>query len=338
MEFVCYSDWNQLPNSADDLFLQGQRESLFFSRPWLENLTSTAFDQQQTLLFACVIDEQSVVAILPLVKLDDQTWGALKHNYSSLFSLLLAKENQTAILECLVQGLSDLPFQSLRLEPVGNDDVNINALQETMEAHGFICHRTFRFYNWIHSTNEESYTDYLAERPTKLRNTIKRKTRKLQREHGFDIRMYKDEEALEAMEDYYTAYHSSWKAKELYRPIIDGMVQRFAAFDWTRLGVLYIDDKPTAAQLWFVVEGKASIFRLAYDQQWKSYSPGSILTAYLMEYVIDTDKVTEIDFLTGNEIYKQDWMSERRERCGLVCINKPTQRNWLQRVLNRFSS
>jgi hypothetical protein len=39
-----------------------------------------------------------------------------------------------------------------------------------------------------------------------------------------------------------------------------------------------------------------------------------------MEYVIDTDRVEEIDFLTGNDAYKQDWMSERRERFLLSCV------------------
>lgn len=39
-----------------------------------------------------------------------------------------------------------------------------------------------------------------------------------------------------------------------------------------------------------------------------------------MEHVIDTDQVEEIDFLTGNEAYKQDWMSERRERFALSCV------------------
>jgi hypothetical protein len=38
-----------------------------------------------------------------------------------------------------------------------------------------------------------------------------------------------------------------------------------------------------------------------------------------MEYVIDIDRVEEIDFLTGNDAYKQDWMSERREHWGLYC-------------------
>ena len=32
------------------------------------------------------------------------------------------------------------------------------------------------------------------------------------------------------------------------------------------------------------------------------------------------NKVEEIDFLTGNEPYKQDWMSVRRERWALVFI------------------
>ena len=39
-----------------------------------------------------------------------------------------------------------------------------------------------------------------------------------------------------------------------------------------------------------------------------------------MEYVINTDKVVEIDFLTGNEAYKQDWMSHRRECFALSCV------------------
>ena len=44
--------------------------------------------------------------------------------------------------------------------------------------------------------------------------------------------------------------------------------------------------------------------------------------SYLLEHVIDTDKVTDIDFLSGNDAYKKDWMSERRERFALVCVKK----------------
>lgn len=128
------------------------------------------------------------------------------------------------------------------------------------------------------------------------------------------------------MSDYYAAYSASWKANEQYSGLVDGMVDGFSKPGWSRLAILYIQGRPAAAQLWFVLHRKASIFRLAYDETWRQYSPGSILTSYLMEYVIETDQVEEIDFLTGNETYKQDWMSERRERWALSCmkIREPT--------------
>ena len=73
---------------------------------------------------------------------------------------------------------------------------------------------------------------------------------------------------------------------------------------------------------------------LSIGSAWKQYSPGSILTRFLMEYVIDTDKVDEIDFLTGNERYKQDWMSQRKARWEFVCGNNPKPRNMRERLID----
>ena len=60
--------------------------------------------------------------------------------------------------------------------------------------------------------------------------------------------------------------------------------------------------------------------------------------SYLMEYVIDTDKVDEIDFLTGNDRYKQDWMSERRERWELTCVRKSEPEVKANRFFRTFHS
>jgi hypothetical protein len=189
-----------------------------------------------------------------------------------------------------------------------------------MQTDGFYCERIFRFYNWIYHVQGKSYEEYMAARPAKLRNTISRKKRKLEREIGYRIRLYTGEEVPSRMSDYYAVYNASWKANEQYVDFLDGVVASYSARGWTRLAVLYASDQPIAAQLWFVAHGKASIFRLVYDKVWKAYSPGSILTAFLMEHVIDQCKVDEIDFLTGNDVYKQDWMSERRERFALSCV------------------
>lgn len=340
MKFVCYADWDQLPDSANALFEQGEKGSLFFSRPWFENLMS-ALDDDQVLL-ACVVAGDRVLAILPLIKSAGNNYLSLRHRYSTHYSLLLADEDQPEVLACLVRGLSQLPLRSLLLEPVADDDSRLVGLQASMESAGYDCEQHFRSYNWIYRVQGQTFADYMVARPARLRNTIARKQRKLEREHGYEIRLFTGDEVPQAMADYYAVYTASWKANEQYVGFLDGVVERFSRPGWSRLAVLYVKGKPVAAQLWFVLHGKANIFRLAYDEAWKAYSPGSILTSYLMEYVIDTDKVEEIDFLTGNDSYKQDWMSERRVRYALSCVKSIKPASWyeqfvtsLQRMLKR---
>lgn len=345
MKFVCYTEWDQLPESANALFAlneplrvssvlpqrvphvlasQGEKGSIFLSRPWFENLTAIALDDDQSMVLACVVDENTVLAILPLMQCGGNALYSLKHRYTSLYSLLLTDNNQLdlkqQVLTCLSQGLSQLPINGFLLEPVADNDGNLNDFQQSMETAGFTCDRTFRHYNWIYRVQEQSYEDYMAARPAQLRNTISRKKRKLEREHGYEIRLFTGDEVPQKMSDYNAVYNSSWKANEQYVDFLDGIVEGFSKQGWSRLAVLYVKGQPAAAQLWFVLHGKANIFRLSYDETWKQYSPGSILTSYLMEYVIDTDKVEEIDFLTGNDAYKQDWMSDRRERFVLSCV------------------
>jgi CelD/BcsL family acetyltransferase involved in cellulose biosynthesis len=88
-----------------------------------------------------------------------------------------------------------------------------------------------------------------------------------------------------------------------------------------RLGIALVDEQPVAAQLWIVNEGIASIYKLAYDEQFSKYSIGSILTAHLMEYVMECDRVREVDYLIGDDPYKRSWMSHRRERWGVRAFN-----------------
>lgn len=295
-------------------------------------MTVAVLKDDQTLVLACVLAENKVMAILPLLRSAGKTGYALKHRYTPHFSLLLADVEQERVLNRLVEGLSQLSLHALLIEPVSSDDNNLHALQRVMESNGFHCDYTFRHYNWIYRVHEPSFQDYMAARPAKLRNTISRKQRKLEREHGYDIRLYIGDAVPQAMAAYYAVCKASWKANEQYVGFMDDIVTDFSRTGWSRLAILSVKGEPAAAQLWFVHHGKASIFRLFYDEAWKAYSPGSILTSYMMQYVIDTDKVEEIDFLTGNEAYKQDWMSERRECFVLSCIKPVKPAGWGERL------
>lgn len=336
MRFVCYADWGELPESVDDLFAEHELESIFFSKLWFENLVEHGLNKDQNLLLACVFEGEQAFALLPLSQEQEGHGHPLKHLYTSLYTPLIQSERQQETLSCLIEGLREHSIHSLQLDPVAEDDQNLQHFQQAMESSGYACHRYFRFYNWIHRPQGASFSDYMAARPAKVRNTIARKRRKLEREQDYSITLYTTHNIEQGFADYQTIYSASWKANEVFEPFVKGLAMRLAESGELRLAVLYINNQPAAAQFWFVTHGKASIFKLAYDEQWKQYSPGSILIAYLMEQVIDIDQVEEIDFLTGNDAYKQEWMSERRQRWRLSCIDQnplPTKHSALTTIL-----
>jgi CelD/BcsL family acetyltransferase involved in cellulose biosynthesis len=85
--------------------------------------------------------------------------------------------------------------------------------------------------------------------------------------------------------------------------------------------VLRLNGEPLAAQLWLTCSGKANIYKLAYVKGMEKLSVGSVLTQALMQHAMDVDRVAEVDYLSGDDAYKADWMALRRERVGLEAFD-----------------
>ena len=83
-----------------------------------------------------------------------------------------------------------------------------------------------------------------------------------------------------------------------------------------------------AAQFWTVENGVALIHKLAHDERHLAASPGTLLSAALFQHVIDVDKVGEIDFGTGSDGYKREWMEAVRPRYRLDLFWPGHVANW----------
>lgn len=332
MNFVCYTTWQQLPASARALFERGAERSVFFSEPWFVNMVKHGLEDDEVLRIACVVEGEQVLAVLPLKRRAGESWQTLGQLYSSLFSVLVEPSQRDRALACLAEGLRHTELSALRVAPIAEDDNDMQCLQQALEQQGFRSHRYFAFYNWFEPLNGRSGDAYMAARPSRVRSTVTRKGRKLMREHACRFELVAPDQLARGLADYQTVYRASWKVNEQYQPFIEGLAQQLSKAGWLRLAILYADEIPIAAQFWFLVGRKASIFKLVYDERWKQYSPGSVLTDFLMRHVIDQDKVDEIDFLTGNDGYKKDWMSERRERWGLVFAKPPSSNSWQAKI------
>ncbi|MES2048812.1 MAG: GNAT family N-acetyltransferase [Pseudomonadota bacterium] len=254
---------------------------------------------------------------------------AAANYYTSFFHLIQddADDHAQENIHLLIKGIIDdtQRWDCIDLHPMAVENVQFAAIEQAFEEAGATVQRYFCFGNWYLRVDGRSFQEYLNSVPARLKNTIERKSRQLEKSHGLQIKLVQTEdELLVAGAAYAKVYQSSWKQSEAHPQFIAGLMQTCARQGCLRLGIAYIDDQPVAAQLWIVYQGVASIYKLAYDEKFAKFSIGSILTAHMLRHVIDVDHVEEVDYLTGDDEYKKDWMSHRRERWGLIAFNQTT--------------
>lgn len=232
-----------------------------------------------------------------------------------------------------------------RLLP-GEAWVQANAATALRDA-GCSVETYHQFDNWYLPVGGQSFDTYYAARPSRLRNTVKRKEKKLRADHAVEIRVHTaDDEALGlAVDDWTAIYNSSWKNPEPYPDFIPTLCRTAARLGLLRLGVLHVDNEAAAAQLWINTPHKALIYKLAYREEFAKQSVGSILSRELFRIAIDEDRVAEIDYGVGSEAYKQEWMTDVRQLTGVHACNPRTLsgigcslRAKTKRLLRRFTA
>lgn len=232
---------------------------------------------------------------------------------------------QLAYLELAKYIKQHIKADKITLKPFVLDSNNYQNIINMLSKAGFYIFPYFMHGNWVKNIATESFDEYYSSLSSRLKNTIKRKEKKSIKELG-EYRIEIVDKNLDSIDqyisDYESIYKKSWKKSEPHEEFIRNLIKLHASKGELRLGLLYQNDRPLAAQIWFIKNRTAYIFKLAYDPEYKQYSVGSILSKALFQSAIDNDQVKVIDYLTGDDSYKQDWMGKRRELWGVLAYNK----------------
>jgi len=323
-----------------DVFFDEIDNNLFYSRDWYQNYEKNIPDDfLLEKIYGVLIEptaERSLPQVAALVFLKKITSKAIFFKYSSLepFANYYSTYHNVLISNCsdsasaiasLVSNISaDTEITALNIGPVVQGAAEIEQLEKELSQQGWYTYYYEMFGNWRLHLDGRSFDEYYTSVPSKVRNTIKRKGNKLYRDHEVEYKLYQDEQDLsEGIEYYEHVYRNSWKVNEPYPDFIRGLITFSAKNGWLRLGVILVSQQPVAAQLWIVKDKIAYIYKLSYTESTKKLSAGSVLTEKIMRHTIDEDKVEIIDYLTGDDAYKKDWMSERRQMIGLMAY-KPS--------------
>jgi hypothetical protein len=156
---------------------------------------------------------------------------------------------------------------------------------------------------------------YLAERPGRLRSTVKRTAKRMDKA-GARIRMVAPEQADEALDTLARLHDGRWADDSEFL----GSWQAFrrAATVGMATGAVVVheavDPEGTviATELDLVTAGRVAFYQAGRttDHDWRG--AGSVLKADVIRWAIESGH-TEYDLLRGDESYKADWATERRE-------------------------
>ena len=330
-----YASFADLPACYEELFLGGESTSFFHSLPWYQNLSATTMNSDETLLIMSAESENGTpIAVLPLKHADARrrsfklrTLSSFSNYYTTRYAPIVnANFSLAETRKALTFAVrASMPWDVLNLKPLDYESILFPALVDALREAGLVVQTYFCHGNWYYPVNGRSYKEYLDSLRSSVRNIALSKNKKLERTGRARVEIITGPEGLdEAIQAYEKVYSASWKNREPYPQFVPGLVRMCAEKGWLRLGLAYVDNEPAAAQLWIINSGVASIYKIAYDQRFKDLSIGSYLMTRMMQQALDVDRVRELDYLSGDDRYKSDWMSHRREQWGILAMNPRT--------------
>jgi hypothetical protein len=309
-----------------------QQRSLFDRLEWSETLHRMALRDRAPLLVQAKDDAAELW--LTLMQAGSGHYAALANWYNfhwrPVFGGNYDEVTRLALLRAAAQTVRG-QVRRLTLSPLPDEDSSASLIEAAFQQSGWTVFRTPCDQNHVLHVAGRSFDTYWESRPSRLKNTVKRKGKS----GTVSIRIERDY-APDSWSDYERVYAKSWKPHEGSPEFLRQLAEREGVAGALRLGLAYIDGQPVAAQFWTVENGVALIHKLAYDEHHLSASPGTLLSAAMFQHVIDIDHVELVDYGTGSDAYKAEWMEAVRPRYRLELFWPNHPANWPHIALRQY--
>lgn len=310
-------EWDPLFQAAADL------QS---SRAWLAATIAAALPQGAEPHLLAFMDASGPLALVPMLAGPGRAWGSLTTPYTCIYQPLFRADATVADQTIRELGRYCRQWPLTRFDALDPQSPGAGLLRRSLASAGLVNRSFSHFGNWHEPIGAGGWEAYLQARPGALRETIRRRSRAASR-LGARVEIARAESELTvALDAYEAVYRRSWKQPEPFPAFNAALVSALAGTGVLRIGVMWSGDTPIAAQYWSVVDRKATVLKLAHDSEFKSLSPGTVLTAATIRALIEIDGVRELDFGRGDDAYKRDWVNHRRPRIGLMSFNRRTVR------------
>ncbi|HEY3911026.1 MAG TPA: GNAT family N-acetyltransferase [Stellaceae bacterium] len=325
-------DFLRLPNGLAAIFADAARGSFFALPGWYDLMARHGVPPGSETRLYC--DDGPAASMALALRVVEGRGGRRLQSLANFYSvehgiLCPPAADVTAGLGAIVgEILAEAPrWDAIALDELEPRAPSYRAAVGVLRRAGLLVECGFHSGTWYEDTAGLNFAEYLAQRPSELRNTWRRKRRRLAAGDRLKTAFYAGTAGIEeAIAAYEAIYARSWKPAEAYPAFIPELIRFAAEAGALRLGLSTLDGTPAAAQFWIVWNGRAVIYKLAHDKRFDEFSLGTLLTMEMIERALGEDRPDEITFGRGDDPYKKLWLPKRRERWGITAANPRTRR------------
>jgi CelD/BcsL family acetyltransferase involved in cellulose biosynthesis len=296
---------------------------IFAGRAWWDVVLTHAIPGGGKASFVAIRSAGRTVALLPMLWTDNRL-SNLTTPYTCEYIPLFAAglDQATRVAAMAVFGRFCRPHAIVRLDALPSEWNCLTDVEAGARQAGLRALRFNHFGSWYEEINGLDWSAYLRGRPGALRETIRRRQRRAEKLSTARFDLFTQPAQMDlATGMFELVYRRSWKDAEPFPTFNAALMRAMAALGLLRFGVWSIGVEPVAVQVWVVKDGKATILKLAHNEAFRAHSPGTVLTALMLQYLLDQEHVVRLDFGRGDDPYKQGWAARRRQRIGLLLVN-----------------
>lgn len=217
-------------------------------------------------------------------------------------------------------------YDVLRFSPLGPDSPFLARLIRALRERRYGIQSYQIHGDRYETTVGQSSMDYLTARPMQLRERLGSTGRMLFESGRASFALIREpadvDRAWMGCERILTESNEQIAEFPGYLP---GLMRIAAKAGVMRLGMLTLDGQPAAMQLWVIVGKAAHCLRISQLRR-IDLPLDDMLTERITPYLIDEDRVVELDFGYIVEYFAADWAPRTRQRIGIIAFNLSTRR------------
>ena len=295
------------------LLEKNERRQVFATPEW-NRVWWDEFGSGKELFVLSLLRGDEVTAIVPLYRKEEEGRRIFRFvggiDLTDYLGPICEVEDRDEVADALVEWLGDTD--------IAWDEFDAHNMPVPFGFAEFLVERADRAGFSFRLDQEETaavlslapdWDSYLETLDSKERHELKRKRRRLAREHpDFHVRLATSDSLEVDLATFFEMHRGAEGLKGHFMDpgvatFFDRVARSFMKIGWLRLSFLEVGDRALASTFGFELDGALYLYNSAYDIDARRLSPGLLLVAHQIEAAIEAGLHT-FDFMRGPERYK----------------------------------